>query len=197
MFDRRIFVGGLTGTILLPITVRGQTSASGKPDPTAVDGDYVKQVMALGSLSLLLSRMADDKIAVPKIKEFAAFEVEEQNTLVDVLASLQHPDEVRREIRVPSEPEAEARLLPAGRKEVEKMRGAEAGAAFTREYFVFQMAAHQQLLRLHEEYLKSGNNPRYIAVCKLADLMVREHLQVLADIKTSVGTGSTAPPAPL
>jgi len=195
---RRKLLVGLAVATLAPIAAAGQPASSRTSiNPAAVDMDYVKQVMSLSSLSLVLSRMAaGDKVNVPRIRQFAQLELEEQQTVADVWTSLQS-DEVRAEVTPLPDAEASDKLMPAGRQEVEKLRAAEAGAAFTREYFLVEVAVHQQLLRLHEEYLKSGKTPRYLTVCKLADALVREHIQLLADIKAAAGSGNLAAQPPL
>jgi hypothetical protein len=76
------------------------------------------------------------------------------------------------------------------------MRTAQPGGTFDREYFDAQTQGHERLLRIQDDYLRSGRNLDSINVAKLARGMIKEHLQLLADIKTEIASGTTgaAPP---
>ena len=151
----------------------------------------MQQTMVVGSLSLAVSRVAEQKARFPKLREFAQLETAEQETLADVLKSLQSPGLVNGTVTHPSEAELEEHLDPAGREMLQKMRSAQAGAMFDRAYLDAQTDGHQQLLRIQDDYLRSGGNPDNINVAKLARGMIKEHLQVLADIKMEMGPNTT------
>jgi hypothetical protein len=99
--------------------------------------------------------------------------------MLDVLKSLQSPRQVKGAVVPLSNADLETRLVPLGLQIVNKMRAMEAGADFSREFFLVQSDAHQQLLRIQEDYLKLGREPASINVAKLADGLIREHLQLL------------------
>jgi putative membrane protein len=151
----------------------------------------MQQTMAVGSLSLAVSRLAEQKARFPKLREFAQFEAAEQETVADILKSSPIPGLVNGTVTHPSEAELEEHLDSAGRETLQKMRSAQAGAMFDRAYLDAQTDGHQQLLRIQEDYLRSGGNPDNINVAKLARGMIKEHLQVLADIKMEMGPSTT------
>ncbi len=162
------------------------------------DERYIQQTLAAGSLSLAASRMAEQKAQSDDLKEFAQFEVAEQETLADVLRSAQNPDPIDGTIKPPSETELEQHLDQRGRDELQKMRSAQAGMDFDRGYLESQMKGHQELLRIQESYLNSQpTNRDLVNVAKLARGVIREHLQLLADIDTALeapgGTTGAAP----
>jgi putative membrane protein len=188
MFSRR--------TILAGIAIASAYTSLAWPQPAAVtntiESDHIRQTTAIGCLSLLVSRMATEKINIPKLREFALLEAAEQETILDVLKSLQSPGQVKGTVRTLSDADLEAQLVPLSLQILNKMRGMEAGADFSREFFLVQSEAHQQLLRVQEDYLKLGREPASINVAKLADGMIREHLQLLSDIKFEMGAAGQA-----
>lgn len=193
-------------TVLTTLAVSAATSAfaqsqagrmPGGASATGADEQYIQQTMAIGSLSLAVSRIAERKTQSPKLKEFAQFEVAEQETVADVLKSLQNSGLVSGTVKPPSDAEVEQHLDQNGRETVQKMSTAQAGAAFDREYLEAQTRGHEELLRIQETYLGSGrNNINSLNVAKLARGMIKEHLQLLADIKAGMGSGNTTGSAP-
>jgi putative membrane protein len=166
------------------------------------DDHYIRQTLAAGSLSLAVSRIAEEKLRTDDLKEFAQMEVTEQETLADVLKSLQNPGATDGTMKPPSEAEVEQHLDQRGREELEKMRAAPADTEFDREYLKTQTNGHLELLRIQEAYLASGpNNLNFINVAKLTRAMIREHLQLLADLESAIettgeSTGATTGAAP-
>ena len=136
--------------------------------------------------------MAIEKINIPKLREFALLEAAEQKTMLDVPKSLQSPSQVKGTVLPLSDADLEDQLVPLGLQILNKMRAMEAGADFSREFFLVQSEAHQQLLRIQEDYLKLGREPASINVAKLADGLIREHLQLLSDIKFEMGAAGQA-----
>jgi putative membrane protein len=102
--------------------------------------------------------MAIEKINIPKLREFALLEAAEQETMLDVLKSLQSPSQVKGTVLPLSDADLEDQLVPLGLQILNKMRAMEAGADFSREFFLVQSEAHQQLLRIQEDYLKWAEN---------------------------------------
>jgi len=154
------------------------------------DEQYMRESSAIGSFSLAVSRIAQEKAQMDDLKEFAQLEVAEQETLADVLRSLRNPDLMSEAIKPPSAAEVEQNLDRRGREKLEKMRAAPPGADFDREYLAAQANGHLELLRIQETYLNSGhNNPDLVNVAKLARGMIKEHLQLLADIEGGIDFG--------
>jgi putative membrane protein len=157
------------------------------------DDQYIRLTMAASSLSLAVSRIAQQKVQTGDLKEFAQLEVTEQETLADVLKSLQNPSPPDGTIKPPSDAEVEQHLDQRGREELEKIRAAPAGTEFDREYLEAQANGHLELLRIQEGYLNSRqNNPDFMNVAKLTRGMIREHLQLLADIESEVESAGVA-----
>jgi hypothetical protein len=85
---------------------------------------YIQQTMTTGSLSLALSRVAEQKVQFPKLREFSRFEVAEQETVADVLASLLNPAAVSGEVKSLPEAEVEQHLGQQDRQVLQKLRAA-------------------------------------------------------------------------
>jgi putative membrane protein len=93
--------------------------------------------------------------------------------------------------------EAEEHLDPSGREALQKLRLEQAGVSFDRQYLQAQIGGHEMLLHVQDDYLNSGRNPEVLNVAKLARSMIKEHLQLLSDIGTEMGSGTTgAAPRP-
>jgi putative membrane protein len=141
----------------------------------------IEQTLPIGSLSLAVSRVAEPEVRAPKLREFARFEIAEQETVANVLKALQNPGEpVSGTVAPPSDSDVESHLDVRGRETLQKMRSARAGAEFDREYVDAQTEGHQQLLRIQEDHLKSGRNLDAVNFSKLASGMIKEHLQLLS-----------------
>jgi putative membrane protein len=157
----------------------------------------MRQTLAAGSASLTASRIAEQKAQSEDLKEFAQFEAAEQETLADILKSLQNQSQVSGTVKSASEAEVEQHLDQRGRDELQKIKAAPAGAEFDREYLEAQMNRHRELLRIQESYLNSQpSNRDLVNVAKLARGLIREHLQLLADIDTEIESGATTGAAP-
>jgi putative membrane protein len=149
-----------------------------------IDATYNAQVLALTSLSLLVTKLVAERISEPKIKHFAQIESAENETLTHVFRQL-----LGKDAGAVTDAELETYLAPQGKEELAKLRKADAGPEFTREYFLLEAALHQQLLQLHETYLKGTPSEAYGNVAKLADFVAREHLQLLSDLKADIRLG--------
>jgi putative membrane protein len=187
---RRVFLATLAVSAGMLSFAQGQ-----EPDPSRVDADHLRQTLAIGSLSLLVSGLAAERIAIPKMKAFAQLEAAEQTTVVNVLLASLQGASASGDLTVPPAAEIEHRLAPLGRQVLGNMRALDNPTSFAREYFLLQNRVHQELLRLQEDYLRLGKNPGSLRVAKLVDAMTREHLLLLADIKGDVdsGKGATLP----
>ena len=143
---------------------------------------HLRDTMAVGSLSLLLSRIAQPKVTHPLLKQFAQFEIAEQETVADVLKAIQTNAAPKGMIQAPTEAELMQNLDNAGKASVEKLRAQPAGAQFDRDYIRYQVEGHRKLLEIQEVYLKSPDNLDQTNVAKLARGMIKEHLTLLADL---------------
>jgi len=189
MVPRRTVLVALAAAAAHSSFAQTQSTPGGDAGP---DEQYVRETSAIGSLSLAVSRLAQEKAQTDDLKEFAQLEAAEQETLADVLKSLHNPGPIDGTVKPPSDAEVEQYLDRRGREKLEKMRAAPAGTEFDREYLAAQATGHLELLRIQETYLNSGRNNRdFINVAKLARGMIKEHLQLLADIESEIDFGGT------
>ena len=187
--------------IVAAVAVAAATSAfaqieADKP-AASTDQVYFRQSLAASSLTLAASRMAALKAQADDLKEFAELEEEEQETLADVLKSLSTQtaslnDPTGRRL---SDAEVAQNLDQDGRDTLEKLRAEPVGAEFDRAYLGVLSTGHLELLRIQESYLDSGrNSTNVINVAQLVRTMIKQHLQLLADIESGMESegGATA-----
>ena len=163
--------------------------------PASPDQEYVRQSLAMSSLSLAISRIAARKAHVDDLKEFARLEESEQETLVDILTSLpaQNASLKNGTVRRPGDAEIEQKLDQRGRQVLEQLRAEAAGAEFDRDYMGVLATGHLELLRIQETYLDSGqNNANLVNVAKLTRGIIKEHLRLLADVESELEAASSA-----
>jgi putative membrane protein len=165
------------------------------------DQEYIRQSLAASSLSLAISRLAEQRAQMDDLKEFAVLEEGEQETLMDVLKSLsvQNASLNDPSIRRPGDAEVEQNLDQHGREVLEKLRAGPSGADFDRAYVGALADGHLELLRIQQTYLDSGrNNANVTSVAKLVRGMIKEHLQFLTDIGSGMenAAGATTGAAP-
>jgi putative membrane protein len=198
MIERRVLLTGIATTIAAPAfaqtggkeTTNDASKGSSMPQSTGAAtgkmGDaeqkHVTDTMAAGSLSLLASRVAAKKVRDDDIKEFAEFEVAEQETIADVLMSMMDPSKATGKSNPPSETEARQHIPQDEQATLQNMEQME-GKEFETAYVRAQTDGHQKLLRIQEDYLASGKDPAHINVAKLARAQIKEHLQLLADLR--------------
>lgn len=194
--ERRHVMTGLAFAVAYPAIASAQQPAAtpapmGSTMPSGPMGDaemqYAKRTMTAGSLSLAVSRVAVKKAEDDDVKEFAKFEVAEQETIADVLMSMKDPSTLSGTVKSPSEAEVEGNLDAKGKEMLQKMSQAKAGAAFDKEFVTAQIDGHKELLEIQENYLMTGKNREAVSVAKLARGMIKEHLTLLADLRSSLG----------
>jgi putative membrane protein len=162
------------------------------------DQDYVRQTLTASATALAISRLAAQKVETDDLKEFAQLEEAEQETLADVLKKSlpgqnAGPD---RTARRPGDAEVEQQLDQRGREVLESLRAQASGPDFDHAYMGAIATGHLELLRIQETYLDSGQDDvNLTSVARLAQSMIKEHLQLLADIETSMETVSATVPS--
>jgi putative membrane protein len=164
-----------------------QAAPSVAPQPapglTSAQQKHINDTMAVGSLSLMLSRIAQAKANHLRLKQFVEFEIAEQETVADVLKALETNVAPTGSIKAPTDAEVMQNLDAEGKAAVEKLRNLRAGAEFDREYIRYEVEGHRKLLDTQEAYLKSPDNLDETNVAKLARGMIKEHLTLLADME--------------
>ncbi|WP_238313105.1 DUF4142 domain-containing protein [Methylobacterium crusticola] len=147
------------------------------------EAKHAADTLAVGAMSLAASRVALKKAKDDDVKEFAQFEVAEQETIADVLKAMRDQTVAASgQVQPPSEPEVTGQLDPKGKAMLEKLEGAKAGSAFDREYVKGQIEGHQALLKIQDAYLATGKDRENLGVAKLARGQIKEHLVLLAGI---------------
>lgn len=152
------------------------------------DRQYIQQALALSTVSLQQSNFALSKAQNPRLKQFADFEIGEQNTLTDILHSFADPAATA---STTAGAQAAASTAPVLSQEdsaaMERLSKAQPGAAFDREYLNLQIQGHQRLLKLQESQLQSSGNREMTNIAKLARGQIQEHLALLEDIQKEMG----------
>lgn len=195
--DRRLVLAALAaaaaGPALAQTTQPAPIPATPSPAPTGggsaahgamgeAEKQHVQRTMAVGALALLTSRIAVQKAEDADVKQFATFEVREQEGIADVLKSLMEPSAASGTVKPPSEQEAMKHLDAKGQETLKKLQSAKAGEAFDEEYVKGQIEGHRELLTIQQTYLKSGKNLMNITVAKLASGHIQDHITMLEDL---------------
>jgi len=184
---RRTFLSGIA-VAAAATPVFAQT----RPYPKAAtvgdaEQNHAKATLAIGSLALLTSRLALDKAQNDRVKEFAGFEAAEQETIAEVLQSVERPGAITGNVQPPSDEEVERNLDDEARGKLEQLRSLKSGPQFDRDYIQVQTEGHDKLLQLQEDYISSGRNPEMLAIAKLARGMIKEHLAHLEATSADLG----------
>lgn len=159
---------------------------AGLSEPAAM---HRKRTQAVGSASLLMSRLALTRVSSPLVRQFAEFEVAEQETIAAVLKSLAMPD-ARAGLdgsKPPSDAELTGVLDPGIQADIRALQDEKATPAFEAAYIKAEVAGHRQLLDIQSAYLKVADNPGETHIAMLARGMIREHLVLLEAIQRQAG----------
>lgn len=185
--DRRKVLAVFAGATALPLALgvaRAQDAAMPMGEAEKVHAEQTKMV---GSLSLAQSRLAASKASAAKVKEFAGFEVAEQETIGDILKSMMMaPTEAKGALMPPTPEETMAAIDAAGKDVLAKLEQA-SGKAFDQAYVTANLEGHQKLLTIQEDYLKVGKNREHLSVAKLARGQIREHIAHLEEMRAMLG----------
>jgi predicted outer membrane protein len=166
----------------------GGAPASQGQQQSQADQQYIQQALALGTVSLQQSNFALSKAQNPHVKQFAEFEIGEQNTLGDVLHSFADPAATA---STTPGAKASASTAPELTQEdsaaMERLSRAQPGPALDREYVAMQIQGHQKLLKLQEDYLQKSGSRETSNIAKLARGQIKEHLALLDGIQKELG----------
>jgi putative membrane protein len=156
--------------------------APGMGEMSKAEAEHMEQTMKVGSLALATSRIAVQKAKNAQVKQFAEFEVAEQETIAEIIKSMQGANVTTGQGAAPNA-EAQANLDDKGKATLKKLQDAKAGAEFDKEYVQAQIEGHNELLKIQEKYIQSGKMREHVNVAKLARGQINEHLTLLALIK--------------
>ncbi|MCB8822940.1 DUF4142 domain-containing protein [Microvirga rosea] len=170
---------------------QGQASAPAQmgQQQSQADHQYIQQTLAAGTVALQASNFAVSKAENPRVKQFATFEVAEQNTLSEVLHSMADPAATASTTQGAQQAASTAPDLSQNDAAVmERMSKAQAGAAFDKDYVTMQLKGHQDLLAIQERYLQENSGNRELTnVAKLARGQIKEHIALLQDMQKELG----------
>jgi len=170
---------------------QGQASAPAAmgQQQSEADRQYIQQMLALSTVSLQQSNFAHSKAQNARVKQFADFEIAEQNLLTDIMRSFADPNATASTTQGAQAAAATAPELPQkDAQAMERLSKAQAGAAFDKDYVTLQIQGHQDLLKVQENYLKQGSGNRETTnVARLASGQIKEHLALLQDMQKELG----------
>jgi putative membrane protein len=187
--NRRLLLSSMA--VMAASPVLAQTNPSQAPSPAGNEPNrpqanlspaqqkHIKDTLTVGSLSLMLSRIAQKKVTFSPLKQFAEFEIAEQQTAADVLKAIKTNAAPNGSIPTPSDAEVMQNLDEAGKKAVQKLRDMKDGHDFDMEYVRQEIEGHQKLLAFQEAYLKAPDNLDETNFAKMAQTMIHEHLTLL------------------
>jgi len=185
--NRLHMLSAVAAAAALPVILSSTASiaqvAKAAGDAEKKHADETKKV---GSLSLATSRVAVEKASDPMVKEFAKWEVAEQETIADILKSMEMDGKAEGALKPPSDSEVQAMLDAEAKTALEKLKSA-SGAAFDKAYVAAQLDGHKKLLAIQEDYLKVGQVREHLSVTKLARGQIKEHIDHLDMLKSKVG----------
>lgn len=145
----------------------------------SLNADHIRQTLATGSASLATSKIALQRGRHPWVKTFAQYEVAEQETIADVLTSMEGPQTTASTGSAAGAAGATPALDAKGQQLVSALEKA-SDAQFDSDYVRGQLQGHQDLLAIQENFLKQGGgNREEINVAKLARGQIREHISLL------------------
>jgi putative membrane protein len=180
MIRRQLFTV-LAATAFVPALLPAPQSLAATVDMGEAEKKHADMTTTVGSLSLATSRLAMEMATGGMVKMFAKFEVAEQETIADILKSMEI-ESAEGALKVPTDAEVEAMLDPAGREALATLKGLN-GAGFDKAYVAAQLDGHKKLLAIQEDYLKVGQNREHLIVAKLARGMINEHIDHLGMLK--------------
>jgi putative membrane protein len=188
---------GAAGASGMAGTSAGATSRMGGQMSQA-DMQHMQRTMMLGTLALETSRIAQEKAQNADLKQFAQFEIQEQQTLSEVLRSMMEPAATAATgatagqgaaggtAATGSAAGANMQMTGQSPQLVEQLRQA-SGAEFDRQYLQIQLQGHRDLLQAQETYLQSNpQNREHMNVAKMARGHIREHIAMLEKMQQSL-----------
>ncbi|WP_426232189.1 DUF4142 domain-containing protein [Pararhizobium sp. DWP3-4] len=184
--NRRTLLTSAAFAAAVPTLLSGPALAQTASSAGDTEKKHADDTKKVGSLSLASSRVAVEQASDPMVKAFAKWEVAEQETIADVLKSMEMGDKAEGALKPPSESEVQAMLDAEGKASLDKLKSA-SGKDFDKAYVTGQLDGHTKLLRIQEDYLKVGQNREHLGVTKLARGQIKEHLDHLDMLKSKTG----------
>jgi putative membrane protein len=193
--DRRTILLAAGATMMSAHPLLAQTrgpapALSGNAGETGpAEKTHMQDTMKLGALALATSRLALDKAQNSMLKQFAKFEVAEQETIAEIIKTMQGANLSATSEGAAPNAEATAQLDDKAKQTFDKLKSMKTGADFDNEYIKGQIDGHQSLLKAQETYITSGKLREQVSVAKLARGQIKEHLTLLDHIKSQIKSG--------
>ena len=184
---RRAFLGAATAFVVTsPLAAQTAGPAPAPGGATQAETQHLADTMRVGSLALAASRIAAQKASEAGVKQFANFEVAEQETIAEVLKSLQGANVTTGQGKAPNA-EIQGHLDDKGKAALKKLQDAKAGPEFDKEYVQGQIEGHKELLSIQERYIRSGKMREQVNIAKLARGQIKEHIELLQNLSSRKG----------
>lgn len=174
--NRRYALMTLSGAMATPLLVALPRLAVAETTklPTLDRSQYKTQTLMIGTLSKQTSMLAAERSRNPKVKQFASFEIAEQNTMAQVIEDENNPQP--------------AALDPEHAAILTRLQG-EQDKGFDMAYVQEQLTAHAELLSAQQSFLNnrpSDDDYRHIAM--MARTTIQMHIAVLHDLQATLAT---------
>ena len=169
MNRRELAAGAVLGLAGLGVSGAAGAQPMREPGgPGPAERRHAMETARVGAVSLATSQLAQSSARGPGVLQFAKFEVAEQTTIAQII------QEMTGMAPPPPPPEAQAMM--------DRLRTAR-GRQFEMEYVRGQVDGHQQLLSIQERYLAEGQDPHHRHIAMLARGQIKEHLDLLGNLK--------------
>jgi putative membrane protein len=201
--DRRIALAALGTFAAAPLAGRALAQSGGPAQrPGNLNVRHLEDTMQVGTVALATSRMALEKARDAHVRQFAQFEIAEQETVAAVLKAMQEPETTASTANAGSNGQPTAAgtssrtadsngqpsLGPQGGPMVDKMQKL-SGAEFDRQYIQAQLDGHRQLLQIQDAAIQSGAPREQLAFARMARTQVSEHIVLLQELQKFVNRG--------
>lgn len=123
---------------------------------------HAADTLMVGNVALMTSRLAQSRAQRPQVRQFANFEIEEQETVARIINEM-----------APMSPPPPS---PTDQRMMDRLQRAR-GAAFDRDYLMGQLDGHRRLLQVQERYLSEGRSMHHRHIAMLARGRIREHIE--------------------
>lgn len=162
--QRRMLSTAALSAAMFPLIAAAQApSGSGQTVISQSDSALRMQALAASAFSLATSRLAMSRASAAQLREFAQFEAEEQEAVIEALRLIG--------LAVPAQ-------VPLDQQKTQMMSQLQSaqGAAFDRAYLTGQQQGHEELERLHTAIAASGAAAPERVISMVAVPAIKTHL---------------------
>ena len=158
--DRRLALAALAAAAASPALAQ-------QPAPAArvLSGDYRTLTAIGGTFALETSRLAAQRAVSPAVRQFALFEIREQEAVAQALQALGP-------LPPPALSADKAALL-------QQLQATPRGPAFDRAYVRGQIIGHEELRAIQAGHLQSGAGGPSFVLARLSLASIEQHLTML------------------